>query len=110
MGRHIPIGRRARGTGRPAQRRATMGKGSACPARFVDVGILVVLFVTAGLCSTPAFAQVDFSGEWAQRYFEDQQERLPGGELGDYTGVPLNDAARLRADTWDAAIYGLSEW
>ena len=33
-----------------------------------------------------------------------------GGELGDYTGIPLNDAARLRADSWDAALYGLSEW
>ena len=60
--------------------------------------------------SAPAFAQVDFSGQWAVRYHEDQEERSPGGELGDYTGLPLNDAARLRADTWDAALYGLSEW
>jgi hypothetical protein len=62
------------------------------------------------LLSAPAFAQIDFSGQWAVRYHEDQEERSPGGELGDYTGLPLNDAARLRADTWDAALYGLSEW
>jgi hypothetical protein len=24
--------------------------------------------------------------------------------------MPLNDAARLRADSWDAALYGLPEW
>ena len=26
----------------------------------------------------------------------------PGPELGDYTGLPLTEAARLRADSWDA--------
>jgi hypothetical protein len=82
----------------------------ARPAYLVDVGLIVVGFVIAGLYSSPAFAQVDFSGEWSQKYFEDQQERVPGGELGDYTGMPLNDAARLRADSWDAALYGLTEW
>src|SRR3954467_7432361 len=68
------------------------------------------VFVVCSCLSVPAFAQIDFSGEWSVRYHEDQEERSPGGELGDYTGLPLNDAARLRADTWDAALYGLSEW
>ncbi len=27
---------------------------------------------------------------------------LPGPELGDYTGIPVNDAARLRGDSYDA--------
>lgn len=75
-------------------------------ARFIGV----TAFAVSVLLSAPAVAQVDFSGEWAVRYHEDQQERSPGGELGDYTGVPLNDAARLRADSWDAALYGLREW
>jgi hypothetical protein len=74
--------------------------------RFVGLA----LFVFSSLLSVPAFAQIDFSGQWGQRYFEDQEERAPGGELGDYTGLPINDAARMRADTWDAAIYGLNEW
>jgi len=47
-------------------------------------------------------AQNDFSGEWAPIYHENAPERLPGPELGDYTELPLNDAARLRADSWDA--------
>src|SRR5678809_1291876 len=50
----------------------------------------------------PIFAQVDFSGEWAPLYHENGPERLPGPELGDYTELPLNDAGRLRADSWDA--------
>ena len=62
------------------------------------------------LASVPAFAQFDVSGEWATRHHEDSEERGQGGELGDYSGIPLNDAARLRADSWDAALYGLPEW
>jgi hypothetical protein len=49
-----------------------------------------------------ALAQADFSGEWSPVYHEDAPERIPGPELGDYMGLPLNDAARLQADSWDA--------
>src|SRR5712691_601883 len=59
------------------------------------------LFLTVVL-SFPVLAQVDFSGEWAPAYHEDGPERLPGPELGDYLGIPLNDAGRLRADSYDA--------
>ena len=62
------------------------------------------------LAATPALAQVDFSGEWAPRHHEDQPERAPGPELGDYLGIPINQAARMRADTWDASIQTLTEW
>jgi hypothetical protein len=51
---------------------------------------------------SPAFAQVDFSGEWSPLFHEDLPERIPGPELGDYMGIPVNDAARLRADSYDA--------
>jgi hypothetical protein len=62
--------------------------------------ILVALALLGA--GTPAFAQVDFSGQWAPLYQEDTIERVPGPELGDYTGLPLNEAGRMRADTWDA--------
>ena len=52
--------------------------------------------------SAPALAQADFSGNWAPLYHEDHPERLPGPELGDYLGIPLNEAGRLRADSYDA--------
>jgi hypothetical protein len=66
-------------------------------------GLLILLL------SAPAFAQMDPSGEWAPRFHEDQPERIPGPEIGDYLGLPINDAARMRADIWDASILTLPE-
>jgi len=54
------------------------------------------------LFAAPAFGQADFAGNWAPLYHEDFPERIPGPELGDYMGIPINDAARLRADSYDA--------
>jgi cyclase len=56
-----------------------------------------------------AAAQVDLSGEWNPRFYEDQPERIPGPEIGDYLGLPINDAARLRAESWDASLLTLPE-
>lgn len=70
----------------------------------------VLLLVCVFAASAPAFAQVDFTGEWAPRFYEDQPERVAGPELGDYLGLPITDAARMRADTWNAAIQTLPEW
>src|SRR5207302_1865937 len=69
---------------------------------------LIVALVIAFL-GVPAFAQVDPSGEWAPRFHEDQPERIPGPEIGDYLGLPINDAARLRGDSWDASLLTLPE-
>jgi hypothetical protein len=55
------------------------------------------------LCATPAMAQqIDFTGSWIPLYHEDGPERIPGPELFDYLGLPINDAARLRADSYDS--------
>src|SRR6202049_547964 len=62
------------------------------------------------LLAMPAFAEMDFSGDWAPRFYEDQPERVPGPELGDYLGLPITAAAPMRADTWDASIQTLPEW
>ena len=70
-------------------------------------GGLVVMF--AVLAGAPAYAQRDLAGEWAALYHEDQPHRIPGPELGDYTGLPINDAGRLKADSWDASILTLRE-
>src|SRR5579871_4966481 len=67
----------------------------------------VFAFVTL---SATAFAQVDLAGEWGMRQHEDQPERGQGPEIGDYLGLPINDAARLRADSWDASLLTLPEW
>ncbi|HUK36369.1 MAG TPA: hypothetical protein VLV86_20775, partial [Vicinamibacterales bacterium] len=38
---------------------------------------------------------MDLSGEYAPLFHEDQPERIPGPDIGDYLGLPINDAARL---------------
>jgi len=70
----------------------------------------VILLVAVALVSVPAWAQMDFSGEWVTRVHEDYPERIPGPEIGDYLGLPINAAARLKADSWDASIQTLPEW
>jgi glyoxylase-like metal-dependent hydrolase (beta-lactamase superfamily II) len=73
--------------------------------------IAAAFVVGVVLCSAaPAAAQIDFSGEWAPRMWEDQPERVPGPELGDFSGIPVNEPARLRAEAWDASIQTLPEW
>ena len=61
------------------------------------------------LAVVPAFAQIDLSGEWNPVFHEDQPERIPGPEIGDYLGLPITAAARLRGDSWDAEILTLPE-
>ena len=75
---------------------------SACVG--VVVGLVLVLTVTR-----PALAQVDLSGQWQGNFFEDQPERAAGPEIGDYTGLPINAAARMRAEAWDASLLTLPE-
>jgi hypothetical protein len=68
-----------------------------------------VALAAAVALASPAFAQVSLVGEWSPRYHEDQPDRIPGPELGDYTGLPLTDGARLAADSWDASRLTLRE-
>lgn len=69
---------------------------------------LATLFA-AGLAERPALAQVDLSGNWGAMFTEDQPERIPGPELGDYLGLPITDANRLRADSWNASRITMPE-
>jgi cyclase len=64
----------------------------------------VLLFATQS-----ASAQVLLAGEWVPLTHEDQTERGPGPDLGDYLGIPINNAARLRAESWDASRLTLPE-
>ena len=59
---------------------------------------------------TLAHGQIDLAGEWGARAtHEDQVHRIPGAELGDYAGFPLNEAGKLKAETWDASILSQPE-
>ncbi len=73
-----------------------------------------ILFSSATLLVTllpfgAARAQILLDGEWSPQFHEDQPERIPGPELVDYLGLPINDAARQRAESWDASRLTLPE-
>lgn len=70
---------------------------------------LTVLVPVALLAAAPSFAQFDLSGQWTPQTHEDQPERGPGPELGDYLGLPINAESRLRAESWDPSRLTLQE-
>jgi hypothetical protein len=68
--------------------------------------MLAMLLIAPGRA---AYAQADFTGTWGARYQEDFPERIPGPDLGDYLGLPINAAARQFADSWDPSRITLPE-
>ena len=78
-------------------------------ARLLSLGGIALL------ASVPALAQParavnppDISGEWRLENSEDDTTAQP--PLGDYTGVPFNDAGRMRSDTTAESIWGTPEY
>ena len=82
---------------------------------FLRLAIISVVVAGAPGSNVSLLAQnanrgpVDLSGEWAPLFHEDQPERIPGPDIGDYLGLPINEAARLHGDSWDASILTLPE-
>ena len=70
------------------------------------VGVAVLLGVAL---ARPASAQVDFSGIWAPIMHEDSVERAAGPDIGDFLGLPINEAGRQRGETWSAEILTMEE-
>jgi len=63
-----------------------------------------------GAIIAPVFqAQAGIAGYWAPIFHEDFEERIPGPEAGDYAGLPINDALRLRGDTWQSGLLNVPE-
>jgi hypothetical protein len=71
--------------------------------------IALPVFVATTFFGAPLCAQVDLSGNWGTVLQEDFPERIPGPELGDYLGLPINDANRLRADSWSGSRLTMPE-
>ena len=67
------------------------------------------LLLVSALLSAPAFAQEDLSGSWNPQFMEDQPERIPGPDLVDYLGIPINAEARQWALSWDPDRLTLPE-
>jgi hypothetical protein len=69
-----------------------------------------LVLLGSAFVSGPAWSQVNLVGVWSATLFEDWPDRLPGPELGDYAGLPLNDADRLRAQSWSASLLSLPHY
>src|SRR2546425_13229296 len=65
--------------------------------------IWFLLLLLVLLPNRPAQAQVDLTGEWSPRVYNDHMD------IGDYTGIPLNEAGRLRAESWHPEQLDLPE-
>jgi hypothetical protein len=74
-------------------------------------GINIVCLAAAAviLVARSTSAQTDLSGIWQPIFHEDQPERMPGPDIGDYAGLPITDAARLKALSWDASLLTMPE-
>jgi hypothetical protein len=70
---------------------------------------LVLVLVLLATSSDTAYAQADLTGIWQPRFHEDFPERIPGPELGDYLGLPINNSARRWAESWDPSRITLPE-
>lgn len=70
----------------------------------------VLVAMTGCVLAGPISAQINLAGQWIGSYHEDQEDRLPGPELGDYGGLPINEADRMRARAWSAAILSLPHY
>jgi hypothetical protein len=72
----------------------------------VRIRAAILLWVVA---VPTAFGQVNIVGYWDPIFHEDFDERIPGPPIGDFLGLPINDAARMRALTWDASLLSVPE-
>lgn len=71
--------------------------------------VLCLLVIAIALAAELAQAQTNLMGYWNPIYHEDNVERIPGPDIGDYAGLPINEAARLRAQSWEASLLTLPE-
>ena len=67
---------------------------------------IVLLFRCAAVFAAGLASPIDLSGMWAPR----DDEALGDKSLpGDYSGIPINDEGRARADAWSTDTQSMIE-
>ena len=69
--------------------------------------LMLLSLGVAALGSMQACGQSILDGFWGPLFDEDQIERIPGPDQGEYAGLPITDAARSVAQTWDPEVLTL---
>ncbi len=72
--------------------------------------LAVTVFATMRGAAQPARPAIppDLAGEW--RLDNNEQDTTAQPPLGDYLGIPFNDAGRMRSDTTAESIWGTPEY
>ena len=84
------------------------------PSRGASAGLLLslgaVTLITRLVSAQPARPPIppDLAGEW--RLDNNEQDTTAQPPLGDYLGIPFNDAGRMRSDTTAESIWGTPEY
>lgn len=76
-------------------------------------GLILISCAAAARLSAqgaPTLELTNFSGVWQETVHEDNYERSGGPPLGDYQGIPLNDAGRMKADSHDHSEWSIPEF
>jgi hypothetical protein len=79
------------------------------------VGLAFLALSVSMAAATPARAQMDLQGVWNHNGLMVEDRAIimngtgGGARIGDYTGVPLNDAGRQQTDSWMAARMEMPE-
>jgi len=73
------------------------------------IAFVMMLFVVTLGTPRSASAQVDLGGGWATRQHEDAPERGGGPDMGEFQGIPINAANRMRGDSWSASLWTVPE-
>ena len=85
--------------------------GSVARATGIGLGCLLITLTVSGPVSAQAsfntsYQTTDFSGEWS----EIRHEIGTTADLYDYSGLPVNEAGRMRYDTGDISDWSIPEF
>ncbi len=70
---------------------------------------LLLVVPLLSLTAIPVSAQSEIVGEWEHRQHEDRNERGQGPDIGEFEGLPINDAARYHAERWSPSLWTVPE-
>lgn len=80
----------------------------------IAYGLLLTCAVALGPGVPVASAQqIDLAGMWSASLGNHEELPIrgdPGVEVGEYVGIPLNEAARQKAESWTPTMHSLLEW
>jgi hypothetical protein len=71
-----------------------------------QISRVLPIVLLAGVVATPAFAQRDLTGMWRPLSRNEDGSGLDG----DYAGLPLSAAGRMRAQSWAPENFDVPEW